>query len=228
VSYFGWQTLQHWDPQLSYWTATTQTYGTISAGTTTQWLQNEKDIGPAEFNQTPDGNHWPVQIPVPDDPTTGVVHVTASNINQFSLQIGNNIAPFAFISVPVAFDRFNNPTEFVQYTVRTADPSLYSPTSAPTPSDVVAAAKAYANTYQNVDNLADCSFIAQDVAAAAGATLNDSTGSTDPSANVSAGFWRVVYRGSDPNPVSNWSMKVEAGDIVRVGRSRSNPFSTRT
>jgi hypothetical protein len=170
-------------------------------------------VGLADYQPQAPGM-WPVQV---DDPTSGAVHVTASNLSQFSLQIGSNIAPFAFISVPVAFDSAHNATRFVQYSITTVDPSLYAPTSAPTPDDVVAAAKRYAVKYQNVDNLGDCHVIAQDVASAAGATLDDPTESTDPSTNVSAGFWRVVYRGSDLNPVSNWSVKVQKGDIVRVG-----------
>jgi RTX calcium-binding nonapeptide repeat (4 copies) len=128
--------------------------------------------------------------------------------------------PFAFISIPVAFDSSHNATEFIQYSITTTDTSLYAPTSAPTPDDVVAAANRYASypSYQNVDSPNDCHFIAQDVASAAGAALDDPTESTDPTTNVSAGFWRVVYRGSDyPNPDSNWSKKVQKGDIVRVG-----------
>ena len=213
VSCFGWQALDQFDPPLGYWNDTTQTYGTIAVGTMTQWLENGNAVGLADFKQQPSGM-WPVQV---DDPTSGAVHVDASNLGQFSLQIGSNIAPFAFISVPVAFDSSHNPTEFVQYSITTTDPSLYAPTSAPAPEDVYDAAFRYALKYQNVDNLDDCHLIAQDVASAAGAALDDPTESTDPTKNVSAGFWRVVYRGSDPNPVSNWSMTVEAGDIVRVG-----------
>jgi Ca2+-binding RTX toxin-like protein len=39
----------------------------------------------------------------------------------------------------------------------------------------------------------------------------------DPSLNEEGGFWRIAYRGSDPNPVANWETLVQPGDIVRMG-----------
>ena len=51
------------------------------------------------------------------------------------------------------------------------------------------------SVYVNVDNSNDCGWIGDDVAAAAGATMPSLDWSIDPSANVSGGFWRVVYRG---------------------------------
>jgi hypothetical protein len=215
LSYYGADTLKQ--DNFKYWTDTPGS--SSSADTVTTWLQSGFPIGPATqtYQSTPAGNNKV------DIPGANVVHVTASNINQFSLQIGSNIAPVAFISVPVAFDSENNPTEFVQYSVSTVDPALYNPTPAPTPSDMVAEAYAFWSKYPNVDNNADCGGIAQDVAAGIGATFGDPVFSTDPAYNVSAGFWRIAYPdynlsgGGTPNP--HWSTLVQPGDIVRFGRT---------
>jgi hypothetical protein len=215
VSYLPWQLVESGGQQFSYWTATTGSDG--SADTMTQWLQNGAPDAPATWDFVGASYYKPtIDIPATDDPSSGVVHVTASNINQFSLQIGSDIGPFAFITVPVAFDSSHNPTEFVQYSITTTDPSLYAPV--PAPYNVVDTAVNYFVKYQNVVNQYDCGFIAQDVASAAGAALDDLIESTNPKDNVEAGFWRIVYPGSDPNPVSNWSTLLEPGDIVRMGR----------
>ena len=39
----------------------------------------------------------------------------------------------------------------------------------------------------------------------------------DPTLNVSGGFWRIVYTGTGPDPVSNWSTLIQPGDVVRMG-----------
>ena len=101
---------------------------------------------------------------------------------------GNVILPSAYFLVPIALDAEGNPIEFLQYTIATVQSEqLYSSTAdegAPTPSDVVAAAERYDAAYHDVPNNDDCHFIAQDVAAAAGATLNDQTQYGIPSSNV--------------------------------------------
>src|SRR5204862_7549465 len=90
----------------------------------------------------------------------------------------------------------------------------------PTPSDIVAAAQRFASLYGGTPNANDCFGIAGAVAAAAGATLNDALSNNDnPALNEDAGFWRVAYRGSDPNPVSNWHTLVQPGDIVHMAWS---------
>jgi hypothetical protein len=107
------------------------------------------------------------------------------------------------------------------YSIITCDPSLASSTLgvAPSPSDVVAAAKRFATdpSLANVKSPNDCCFIAQDVAAAGGATLGDATESNIPADNQAGGYWRVAYRGSDPGAIQNWSSLVQPGDILRIG-----------
>jgi hypothetical protein len=94
-------------------------------------------------------------------------------MGNYGLEIGSDIAPFAFIVVPIAYNAQGNPTEFVQYSTTTCDPSLASKTlgTAPNPSDIVAAANRFASdpSLGNVEAPCDCQNIAQDVAAAAGA-----------------------------------------------------------
>jgi hypothetical protein len=69
--------------------------------------------------------------------------------------------------------------------------------------------------------------IASDLTAAAGAPLDDvESESLDPTQNNSAGFWRVVYRGSDPNPVSNWQTLLQPGDVVRMGWTGGGQHTT--
>jgi hypothetical protein len=146
-------------------------------------------------------------------------HVSPSQLGAADLLVGNDIGPLAFITVPISFDGAQY-TQYIQYSITTIPASLMSPTAgsgAPNPADIVAAAERFAAAYPGVPNTNDCHFIAQDVAASAGAVLNDDTGSIDPTQNAPGGFWRIVYRGSDPNPVSNWSSLVQPGDIVRMG-----------
>jgi hypothetical protein len=218
VSYYGAATLKQDD--FNYWTHTT----TGNANSVTTWLQNDVPIGPTDQQQVP----TPAANFMAGIPGTNVVPVTKSNIDQFYLQIGSNIAPLAFISVPVAFDNANKPTEFIQYSIITVDPSLYRPKSAPTADDLVneiapssssVGWQDFQNKYQNVENNNDCHFIAQDVAAAIGAPLDDPTGSVDPSYNISAGFWSIVPQQGIPIPY--WSTLVQPGDIVRYGRKQT-------
>jgi hypothetical protein len=147
------------------------------------------------------------------------VHVGSSQLGAADLLVGNDIGPLAFITVPISFDGTQY-TQYIQYSITTIPASLMSPTAgngAPNPVDIVAAAERFAAAYSGEPNTNDCHFIAQDVAASAGAVLNDDTESIDPTQNAPDGFWRIVYRGSDPNPVSNWSSLVQPGDIVRMG-----------
>nr|WP_283815760.1 hypothetical protein [Bradyrhizobium lablabi] len=125
-----------------------------------------------------------------------------------------------YVTVPV--NPAGSPDEFVRYGINVVAPSLLSPTAgngAPTPADIVASAQRYAAAYTGVVNPNDCHAIAANVAAAAGATLDyDVTNFyQNPAQNQSAGFWRIAYRGSDPNPAANWQSLLQPGDIVRVG-----------
>lgn len=191
----------------------------------TTWNVNGVPIGETAPHQTPLFNPL---IKIPD---TNVIHVTAENLEKTTLVAGNVILPSAYFLVPIALDADGNPTEFLQYTIATVEgEQLYSSTAdegAPTPSDVVAAAERYDAAYHDVPNNDDCHFIAQDVAAAAGAALNDQTEYGIPSSNVSGGFWRVAYRASDySNPIDDWQTLVQAGDIVRMGWSGGGDHTT--
>lgn len=134
---------------------------------------------------------------------------------------GNAIQANGVIEVPIAFDSSGTPTGYTQYYIQNfgsafAQSSLES--GAPTAADVVNAASAFAAAYTGAANTEDCFNIAHEVAAAAGATMEEDTGSTDPEKNVAGGFWRIAYAApQDGTAVSNWSTLVQAGDILRIG-----------
>jgi hypothetical protein len=188
LAYYGASALSAWD--FNYWNP--------SAPTVSQWLNGGTAIKAATtstFNQA---------------------NLTASQVSNYSLKLGNDIAPYVFLTVPIGS------YEYIQYEINVVAPGLQAAPSGvggePTPADIVASAERYAAAYGDVLNDNDCGFIASDLAAAAGAPLDDSESeSLDPTQNNSAGFWRVVYRGSDPNPVSNWQTLLQPGDIVRMG-----------
>jgi hypothetical protein len=211
--------LQAYNPWLSYWNATPKIYDAWThgkgppAGLMTQWVGglahgSVYGLASASFDQLPAPAYTPKL-----DLGPNVYHVTAATMGNYGLAIGSDIAPFAYIVVPIAYDGSGHPTEFAQYSITTCDPSLASTTlgSAPKPADVVAAAKRFASdpSLSNVEAPNDCQNIAQDVSSAAGAALADPTGSDTPSDNQSGGYWRIVYRGSDPGAIQNWSSLVK-------------------
>ena len=157
---------------------------------------------------------WPY-IP----PTKPTQRVAAGDIGSVQYLAGDNIGPETYLTIPTA-GTVDNPTENTTYFLITINPQVLSPTAYSgrvDPPDIVATAQRFAAFYQNVTNNNDCGFIGDAVAAASGATMPYQDISTDPSANVSGGFWRIVYRGSDQvNPVQDWSTLVRPGDIVRM------------
>jgi hypothetical protein len=200
IAYYGASYLQEND--FSYWN--------LSDPVVTGLSENGTDIGAStesDFNQ---------------------IYVAPAQLSSITLDLGNVIAPFVFIVVPVSTG--GGTTDYIQYEINVVAPGLQSPTAGdgePTPSDIVASAKRFAAVYSGVLNDNDCGLIADDVAAAAGATLdNEVSGSTDPAQNESAGFWRVVYRGSDPNPVADWQTLVRPGDIVRMAWTAGSYHTT--
>jgi hypothetical protein len=198
LTYYGASQLQVSD--FSYWNP--------SQPEVAQWYVNGADIGAGFGNQR---------------------YLPLANISTASLHVGNDIGPFAYVTVPIAGPS-GAWTEYVQYSIVTVDPSLISPTVGngdPTAADVVAAAYRFAAKYVDVPNNNDCHFIDAAVAAAAGATLDvDNTQSLDPTENEEGGFWRIVYRGSNPNPVSDWQTLVQPGDIVRMGWQSGGQHTT--
>jgi hypothetical protein len=187
LTYYGASFLQ--SNNLSYWIP--------SSPSVTSWYVNGQNIGEGFSNQT---------------------HVLLSQIGGTDLSIGNDIAPGVFLSFPVS----TPPTTFainVQYQFAVVPPNLVSPTIASgivNPADIVASAERYAAQYSGTPNPNDCSNICYDLASAASAALPIPFGQDDPTKNVDGGFWRVIYRGSDANPVANWQTLVQPGDMVRM------------
>jgi hypothetical protein len=202
LAYYGASYLQSVNPPFSYWDP--------SHPSVTSWSENGVVLTAATasvLNQT---------------------EVTDANVSSYALQIGSMIAPYAFLTIPIG--ETNGQWVYVQYEINVVAPGLLSPTAGSgivNPSDIVASAERYAATYSGVLNGNDCANIASDLTAAAGAPLNDElSGSLDPSQNESAGFWRVVYRGSDPNPVSDWQTLVQPGDVVRMAWTSGGEHTT--
>lgn len=161
----------------------------------------------------------------PDNLTT----VQASDFANVDYVGGNAIQANATIEMPIAFHD-GAIRDAVAYSIQNfgaefAQPSLTS--GAPAPQDVVNAASAFAAAYTGAANTEDCYNIAHEVAAAAGATMQHNTGSTDPEQNVAGGFWRIAYAApQDGTAVANWSTLVQAGDILRIGwASNGGPHS---
>ena len=151
--------------------------------------------------------------------------LTAAQVPNFTLQLGNDIAPYLFLHVSIGDDTI------IEYEINVVAPGLQAAPSGvdgePTPQDIVASAIRYDAAYDGVINPNDCGFMASDLTAAAGAPLDDSESeSLDPTQNNSAGFWRVVYRGSDPNPVTDWQTLVKPGDVVRMGWTGGGQHTT--
>jgi hypothetical protein len=181
----------------SYLLSNNLSYWNPSSPSVTSWYVNGQNIGEGFSDQT---------------------HVPLSQIGGADLSIGNDIAPLNFLTFPVSI----LPTTYsvnIQYQFAVVPPNLASPTidsGIVNPADIVASAERYAAEYSGTPNPNDCSNICYDLAAAAGAPLPSPFGLDDPTQNVDGGFWRIVYRGSDPNPVANWQTLVQAGDMVRM------------
>jgi hypothetical protein len=216
----------------------TAALGPNSGGYSEYWIAYDG----ASYLQSNDFNYWNTSDPVVSSLSDAGVDIgastdadfnqkliTAANLSSCTLNIGNDIAPYIFVTVPVSTGS-GTPTVYVQYEINVVAPGLQSSTAAdgtPTPADIVASAERFAALYSGVLNDNDCANVADDVAAAAGATLdNELSGSTDPAENESAGFWRVVYRGSDPDPVTDWQTLVQPGDIVRMAWTAGGEHTT--
>jgi hemolysin type calcium-binding protein len=187
LAYYGPVQLQAWE--FSYWNP--------SQPSVARWFVNGADIG-GEFSHQTD--------------------VPLAQLSSAEFHVGNDIGPLAFVTVPTAGTP-GNWTAYAQYALITVAPSLISPTAGdgePTPAEIVASAYRFAAAYVDVLNKEDCHHIAEAVAGAAGATLPYLSYDTDPTQNQEGGFWRIVYRGSDPNPVAHWQTLVQPGDIVRM------------
>ena len=211
-----------------------QAFGTIPAAyqsfglsaldqqTMTDWVWSYWDPAhPSVTNWTLGGTLIPT---LPTDPflPPNPPAATTGDLGAIGLRAGNNIGPDTYLTVTVG-GTDDAPTARLTYYLQTIDPGVLSPTAysgVVNPSDIVASATRLAAFYPGVPNDNDCAFIGDAVAAAAGATMPYEDLSTDPSANVEGGFWRIVYRASDqPDPDADWSSRVQAGDIVRMAWS---------
>ena len=136
------------------------------------------------------------------------------------LLVGNNICCPAQFDARVTPASSGPESEIVTYTVWTVDPTVAkgveSTPGKPTPADIIAAAHSLESTFPDVPNTNLCNWIADNVAAAAGASQPLPNAYPDPTDNVEGGFWRIAYTGAGPNPVKNWFRLVMPGDIVRM------------
>ena len=134
------------------------------------------------------------------------------------LLVGNNINNPAQFEAQVTRASSGPESEIVTYSVWTVDPTVAKGVELtpgkPKPSDILAAAHSLDSVFPDVPNTNLCNWIADNVAAVAGAAvpLPDSEG--DPVDNVEGGFWRIAYTGDRPNPVKNWFRLMMPGDFV--------------
>ncbi len=149
------------------------------------------------------------------------------DISKVTLNVGNQINNPASFQLRITDEKSGPDATFITYNVWTVDPRVINamqvagiaPGSLPTPEIVVKAAEAFATVYGDgvIPNTNLCNWIADNVAAAAGAPMPSMNFSLDPSLNQEGGFWRIVYRADIPDPVEDWSGLVQPGDIVRMG-----------
>lgn len=139
---------------------------------------------------------------------------------EVSLSVGANISFFPQFQAQVALAPSGSQANYVLYTVWTVPPAVFKQVGgvpgAPTPQNVVDAANAFFKSYPKVPNTNLCNWIADNVAAAAGAPTPLPDAQLDPAANAPGGFWRIAYTGRVPDPEQNWSSLVQPGDIVRM------------
>ncbi|MCB1501623.1 MAG: M10 family metallopeptidase C-terminal domain-containing protein [Bauldia sp.] len=138
--------------------------------------------------------------------------------------VGNNIAFPPELRVQLTDATKGRKAEFLDYSIWTVDPAVSDLVHAsdyvvgkPQPGNVVTSAESYQDAYGRVFNTELCNWIADNVAAAAGAPMPLPNQFLEPETNVEGGFWRIAYRGSDSdNPVIDWNTLVRPGDIVRL------------
>jgi hypothetical protein len=149
------------------------------------------------------------------------------DIGKVTLHVGNQINNPASFQIRLTEDRSGPDAAWMTYDVWTVDPAVRAAMraagvelgAAPTPDMIVKAAQAFAKVYGDglIPNTNLCNWIADNVAAGAGATMPLPNTSFDPSLNVEGGFWRIAYASDIPEPVADWSALVQPGDIVRMG-----------
>ena len=140
--------------------------------------------------------------------------------DKVELMVGNNINFPAQFEAQVTRGSSGRESEIVTYSVWTVDPKVAngveSTPGKPAPADMIAAAHSLDRVFPDVPNTNLCNWIADNVAAVAGAAVPLPDQEGDPADNVEGGFWRIAYTGDRPNPVKNWFRLMMPGDFVRV------------
>ena len=163
--------------------------------------------------------------------------ITASQINQVTLRVGNQIIDPAQFEALVTSATSGPNSERITYNAWSVDPRIVDSvrragfTGLPTPDAVVASATAFSQVFGQILNTNLCNWIADNVAVGAGAPMPLPNARLDPTLNVEGGFWRIAYSGAEQDtPVSNWGTLVKPGDIVRMGwfKPESGPESGHT
>lgn len=169
--------------------------------------------------------YWEQPFKPPQWTVNGVVVTTPTVVKAgdiVELVAGNQIDKPAQFKALMTPPGASNPV-YVQYNVWTVETAVHDRmvdggyTGLPTPDAVSASANAFLNTYGLVLNNNLCNWIGDNVGAGAGASMPGVDAQLDPADNIQGGFWRIVYSGADPDPVTNWSSKVMEGDVVRMG-----------
>jgi hypothetical protein len=174
-------------------------------------------------NTTTDHYYWyspnvaAAWLDVDNKPITKAATIDVSDAAAYSLRVGNNIiCPAQFVAqvTPSA----SPAAATVTYSIWTADPKVAqgTPGAAPQAENVVLAAGAMNTYYPDVPNTNNCNWIADCVAAAAGAPMPLPDAQLDPLNNVDGGFWRIAYRGDGATPYADWGVEILPGDIVRM------------
>ncbi|MCJ2127528.1 calcium-binding protein [Methylobacterium sp. E-045] len=167
------------------------------------------------YNNAAQDSYWLVN----GQKITSPVTIDASNIGDVELVVGNSMMNTVAFSVPVSEVGQDNTQLYRTYNIWTTQFKVMGAqfdSGNVDPIDIVTSAYQFNNEYPIWLNENNCNWIADDVAAAAGAAMPYDNYSDIPSQNVSGGFWRVVYRGDGPNGVQDWSTLTKPGDIVRM------------
>lgn len=207
---------------VSLQTILTQEFGANFGGYTDFWIA----YSGADTLQANDFSYWDPSHPSvsswivngQDIGSNNQIHISLSMVGNVSLHVGNDISPLLSIVIPISTDVVPWDMNW-SYRLNVVDPSVMSPTAgsgAPNPSDIVASAYRFSAFYGTPSNTNDCWNIASDIAAAAGASLPTLSGSFNPAENIDGGFWRVVYRGSDPHSNVPLHSLLQSGDIIRM------------
>jgi hypothetical protein len=199
-----------------------------SFGTSTPGFYNITLVPPSHpKNTNNDFKYWgnaPKDLQVPPEWFVNGKKIhkkhTVTATDHVELLVGNNIALPAQFEAQVTRGTSGPGSEIVTYSVWTVDPRVArgvgSTPGKPTPDDSIAAAHSLDRVFPDVPNTNLCNWIADNVAAAAGAAVPLPDAEGDPIDNVSGGFWRIAYRGVGPHPVNDWFRLVMPGDFIRM------------